>query len=305
MTIPESIMTPEEGIHELPGEDPRWLWAFTCPTPGCDCRTAIVLSTTGDREALIARGAPVRSAWLRREGHAKAASKAPDVTAFALDIDSGEVLPAYSEDVRAVFDVDAHPTARAVIDRIDGEVLDAIARLWYRGKNWPDPEEERRVAAQIKIEDWRPGEFIPWGEALVGVRQDIYRLGDRVFDAIDLYCVAEGCACGVVVLSFAPVAPRGSPDPGAVRVGRSGKVIFEPAHERHRVRLEELWAAFRKRYPRFVERFARRSAVMQEISGRVVGVPSGTIARRTAKVGRNDPCPCGTGKKYKKCCGAT
>lgn len=26
--------------------------------------------------------------------------------------------------------------------------------------------------------------------------------------------------------------------------------------------------------------------------------------RRQAKVGRNDPCPCGSGKKYKKCCGA-
>jgi uncharacterized protein len=25
--------------------------------------------------------------------------------------------------------------------------------------------------------------------------------------------------------------------------------------------------------------------------------------RRAAKVGRNDPCPCGSGKKYKKCCG--
>ena len=23
---------------------------------------------------------------------------------------------------------------------------------------------------------------------------------------------------------------------------------------------------------------------------------------RRAKVGRNDPCPCGSGKKYKKCC---
>ncbi|MBQ4093042.1 MAG: SEC-C domain-containing protein, partial [Firmicutes bacterium] len=22
-----------------------------------------------------------------------------------------------------------------------------------------------------------------------------------------------------------------------------------------------------------------------------------------ATVGRNDPCPCGSGKKYKKCCG--
>jgi len=26
--------------------------------------------------------------------------------------------------------------------------------------------------------------------------------------------------------------------------------------------------------------------------------------RRTPKIGRNDPCPCGSGKKYKKCCGA-
>ena len=27
------------------------------------------------------------------------------------------------------------------------------------------------------------------------------------------------------------------------------------------------------------------------------------IVREEAKVGRNDPCPCGSGKKYKKCCG--
>jgi SEC-C motif-containing protein len=29
-----------------------------------------------------------------------------------------------------------------------------------------------------------------------------------------------------------------------------------------------------------------------------------TTADGPAKVGRNDPCPCGSGKKYKKCCGA-
>jgi preprotein translocase subunit SecA len=28
-----------------------------------------------------------------------------------------------------------------------------------------------------------------------------------------------------------------------------------------------------------------------------------TIKRKDKKVGRNDPCPCGSGKKYKKCCG--
>ncbi len=28
----------------------------------------------------------------------------------------------------------------------------------------------------------------------------------------------------------------------------------------------------------------------------------GTIKRAGEKIGRNDPCPCGSGKKYKKCC---
>ncbi|MBN2302268.1 MAG: SEC-C domain-containing protein, partial [Lentisphaerae bacterium] len=27
------------------------------------------------------------------------------------------------------------------------------------------------------------------------------------------------------------------------------------------------------------------------------------IRRTGPKVGRNDPCPCGSGKKYKNCCG--
>lgn len=31
---------------------------------------------------------------------------------------------------------------------------------------------------------------------------------------------------------------------------------------------------------------------------------STTIVHDGPKIGRNDPCPCGSGKKYKKCCGA-
>ncbi len=30
---------------------------------------------------------------------------------------------------------------------------------------------------------------------------------------------------------------------------------------------------------------------------------SSRTVRKEAKIGRNDPCPCGSGKKYKKCCG--
>jgi hypothetical protein len=33
-------------------------------------------------------------------------------------------------------------------------------------------------------------------------------------------------------------------------------------------------------------------------------IPKQEMARSEFRVGRNDPCPCGSGKKYKKCCGA-
>ena len=32
-------------------------------------------------------------------------------------------------------------------------------------------------------------------------------------------------------------------------------------------------------------------------------VPKAPFVRNAPKIGRNDPCPCGSGKKYKKCCG--
>ncbi len=50
-----------------------------------------------------------------------------------------------------------------------------------------------------------------------------------------------------------------------------------------------------------------QNAQQQQLSTNQEGAaakPKGvTITRTEKKVGRNDPCPCGSGKKYKKCCG--
>lgn len=35
-----------------------------------------------------------------------------------------------------------------------------------------------------------------------------------------------------------------------------------------------------------------------------VGASHNPIVLEEPKTGRNDPCPCGSGKKFKKCCGA-
>ena len=42
---------------------------------------------------------------------------------------------------------------------------------------------------------------------------------------------------------------------------------------------------------------ALTDAYLQEASGKVK-----PVVRAGSKLGRNDPCPCGSGKKYKKCC---
>jgi hypothetical protein len=39
------------------------------------------------------------------------------------------------------------------------------------------------------------------------------------------------------------------------------------------------------------------------MEGRRPGQHIGPVVREEPKVGRNDPCPCGSGKKFKRCCG--
>jgi len=48
-------------------------------------------------------------------------------------------------------------------------------------------------------------------------------------------------------------------------------------------------------YRHFAPHRERNAAVQQEPT---------TFRRQKQKIGRNDPCYCGSGKKYKKCCGA-
>ena len=56
------------------------------------------------------------------------------------------------------------------------------------------------------------------------------------------------------------------------------------------------WACFREDRAKNTTRVAPNSKLSP--------TPSSRISRATPKVGRNEPCPCGSGKKYKKCCGA-
>lgn len=65
--------------------------------------------------------------------------------------------------------------------------------------------------------------------------------------------------------------------------------------------LEEAATLFRRAFPDALAEYARLGRTIHK----VVMDDAAKAERRTGtKVGRNDPCPCGSGRKYKKCCGA-
>jgi len=87
--------------------------------------------------------------------------------------------------------------------------------------------------------------------------------------------------------------PAGVPAPGSGG-GTDGNGHRPPRHVSTSV--DDLEEAFQRRKRRELEQARMAGAGEREPVQRVV--------RSSAKVGRNDPCPCGSGKKYKKCHGA-
>ena len=193
-----------------------------------------------------------------------------------------------------------HPRIGAVVERIDGNLLDSIGSLWYRGKGWPDPQGQGPLANEIDIYGWQRGEMLAWDDVCAGVRQDFYVLGNRLYEAADMYCPIPACECAEVVISFECQKPRGAPPPGQVIVQRTGLIEIVP-NKNSQERLDQLWIAFQKRHPDYLTRFASRYPTMKSIGARIA--PQPVVA--APKPGRNNPCPCGSGKKYKKCCGSS
>ncbi len=71
----------------------------------------------------------------------------------------------------------------------------------------------------------------------------------------------------------------------------------------------EMTAAIQEDTARLILHVRLEEKVEREQVAKVTGtnkddtVKKGPVKRKTAKIGRNDPCPCGSGKKYKMCCG--
>ena len=116
----------------------------------------------------------------------------------------------------------------------------------------------------------------------------------RPFGIRELMCDSPGCDCNSVTLEFVEIRDDGGM--GSFRFLVTLDVTtFDEVGVRERTEREAEIKAIGRR-------------IIEE-SGRSVEAGGGkrTAAPRSerpgGKVGRNDPCPCGSGKKFKFCCG--
>ena len=123
----------------------------------------------------------------------------------------------------------------------------------------------------------------------------------------DMYCVQPKCDCNEAVLTFFTKDSGGSSsldEIAAVRYSLTSglKEILPGKQSRSLTRrlVEALEVSTPDLKPDLAFRYSQLKKLFLKVSppSRPIELP------KEAKVGRNAPCPCGSGKKYKKCCGA-
>ncbi len=130
--------------------------------------------------------------------------------------------------------------------------------------------------------------------------------GGVEYVVLDMHCVKPGCRCTEALLSLLPVEDEGGPlkSAGAVSVDYAARtwapVEDEPLPCDVAAFKRTMESAFPDIYGKLHARHKRLRAIYAHCRKRADAAMTHSIPQQSA--GRNDPCPCGSGKKFKKCC---
>lgn len=171
-----------------------------------------------------------------------------------------------------------------------------------------------------KLPNWDPGELVgfaevfPWGCPLE------FALEGVLWTVDEQYCVEPRCTCKEAMLLFLrdsevtgkvltqPPAlmynykTRAASVPDVWPANAPSKTVLIQALEQAtpslRLQLEARHTILKALYLR--RQASQLRGTIAEIEESMGGM--GTLPARALKIGRNEPCPCGSGKKYKHCC---
>ncbi len=150
-------------------------------------------------------------------------------------------------------------------------------------------------------------------KGLMYVYNGVMPYGDQIRVAIDgvdyilfdSYCVLAHCSCTdtSLVLSYADKPNDPDSDISTISLVYKTKKWKENKGDFSTISLEAIKSAVAEQLPDFYEMLPKRHRRLKAIYARCKEKEySPQRPTLQKKVGRNAPCPCGSGKKYKKCC---
>ena len=138
-----------------------------------------------------------------------------------------------------------------------------------------------------------------------------FTVDGTTYYAEDTYCPSPSCDCNAVQLVYMRADGDVLEETCAITVALSGKVKdvkLASVSKKEALRVHRAWLGSEHGLQ---NELAHRYAEFKAIGARILDeefeefgdeVPPRDKQPKRIKVGRNAPCPCGSGKKYKKCC---
>jgi hypothetical protein len=153
------------------------------------------------------------------------------------------------------------------------------------------------------------GRMVAYYEILPFAGRVVFTLGADQWFFDDQYCVNPTCSCREAAISFVLVRPSPPREPQSIDPDLSlfyaydtGQITTRRVANASGRSGHHLLEALKSSRPDLDSLLAQRHRVLRRLFRRALG---GATRRLTNKMpGRNDPCACGSGKKYKRCCGA-
>src|SRR6516225_9443681 len=136
-----------------------------------------------------------------------------------------------------------------------------------------------------------------------------FTLGAQTWLLDDQHCVRANCSCQEAALSFFELRPL----PNTAVLATEPTLCIRYAYDAGQIESlsgakDGRWSgqdfvdALKEVLPDLDPVLAKRQALLRRLYRRALGRK--TIRLQAPKLGRNERCPCASGKKYKKCCGA-
>jgi hypothetical protein len=156
------------------------------------------------------------------------------------------------------------------------------------------------------------GECVSYSEAFGGPQPPElqFECEDTIWIVDDQYCMNPSCRCKDIFLTFIDIDPSSETARPAfgIRVALGGSLMKIERVEKwfQRAKIQGIVDCFSRKIAGKRDFFRERATAMKQKGREILEMREQQAPRAglgTAKPGRNDPCPCGSGKKYKKCCG--